>query len=218
MLGPIITKNMRTLLLAFIFLLSLHACEQAGQQDILSNLIQQDTFLNEIAFNPAHKVQIVYTQIDRSEDNSPAFTTHTFQLDTSSYFYPASTVKMPAAFLALEKINELGISGLEKDSKFITSAATAPQTAVTKDTSKADSLPSIAHYIKKIFLVSDNDAYNRLYEFVGQEDLNKSLWEKGFNKTRIIHRLSEPGYDKVTNKHTNPVTFYKNDKILYHLS
>jgi len=38
-------------------------------------------------------------------------------------------------------------------------------------------LPSIAQYIKKIFLVSDNDAFNRLYEFLGQHYLNERLWE-----------------------------------------
>ncbi|MDP9231009.1 MAG: glycoside hydrolase family 9 protein, partial [Bacteroidota bacterium] len=39
----------------------------------------------------------------------------------------------------------------------------------------ANGFPSIAQYIKKIFLVSDNDAYNRLYEFLGQQTINDKL-------------------------------------------
>lgn len=129
---------------------------------------------------------------------------------------PASTVKLPTALLALEKLNELNILGLDKYSNMQTEAARPPQTAVTQDTSSQDGLPSIAHYIKKIFLVSDNDAYNRLYEFLGQEYFNRKLHEKGFSRLRIIHRLSVSGYDVEGNRYTNPVSFYDEDSLLYH--
>ena len=36
-------------------------------------------------------------------------------------------------------------------------------------------MPSLGHYIRKVFLVSDNDAHNRLYEFVGQGELKERL-------------------------------------------
>ncbi|MBK9018254.1 MAG: serine hydrolase [Saprospiraceae bacterium] len=163
-----------------------------------------------------YDIQIIYTQIDRDERNFPHFKQHSFQLDKSSYYYPASTVKMPIAFLALEKINQLKIKGLDRNSVMKNGAASSPQTAAETDSSAATGLPSVAHYIKKIFLVSDNDANNRLYEFLGQEALNEALWQKGYEDVRITHRLGVGGFDTEANRHTNPVSFYEGEKMLYH--
>jgi len=187
-------------------------------QNPLSEIINKNkTTFGDIFDRPDHyEVQIIYTQIDRDKDNVPHFKSHYYRLDSTNYFYPASTVKMPTAFIALEKLNQLKIKGLDKFTPMRNGVGSAPQTEMTLDASAKNLLPSIAHYIKKIFLVSDNDAYNRLYEFVGQADLNKRLHEKGFTDLRLIHRLSAPSYNAETNKHTNPVTFYKNDKLLYH--
>ena len=75
-------------------------------------LSQPDRFAT-ITENPEkHRVQIIYTQIDRDENNHPSFTSYTYRLNEDEYFYPASTVKLPAAALALEKINALDLDGL----------------------------------------------------------------------------------------------------------
>ncbi len=159
-------------------------------------------------------VQILYTQIDRDAQNQPHFTSYAYRLNPQEYFYPASTVKLPAAVVALEKLNNLGIEGLNKYTPLKIDSAYSGQSAVSTDSSAENNLPSIAHYIKKIFLVSDNDAFNRLYEFVGQQQLNETLHRKGFEDVRLAHRLSiflTPD----ENRHTNPFTFYKDDQLLY---
>ena len=51
-----------------------------------------------------HYLQIAYTQIDRNSNQEPIFTLYTFNVDNKKYFYPASTVKFPAAVLALDKL------------------------------------------------------------------------------------------------------------------
>ncbi len=164
-----------------------------------------------------HQAQIIYTQIDRDENNHPTFTSHSYGLDANRYFYPASTVKLPTALIALEKLNELNIIGLDKHAIMRHNASRPPQTAATADSSAANGHPSLAHYIKKIFLVSDNDAYNRLYEFAGQEYLNRRLRQKGVHQSRIIHRLSVSGFDVEGNRRTNPVRFLSKDgQLLYH--
>lgn len=205
---------MKPLVLILIVSL-LAACSPTPQADPLSTLIEADANLRDIAQDPAHKVQVIYTQINRDAQNQPSFTTCTYGLDTTHYFYPASTVKFPTALLTLERLNELNIDGLNKHSTFQTGAATPPQTAVLIDSSKADLFPTAAHYIKKILLVSDNDAYNRLYEFLGQQYINERLHAKGFTRTRIIHRLSVSGYDSLANRRTNPVAFLADDTVLY---
>jgi cell division protein FtsI/penicillin-binding protein 2 len=151
-------------------------------------------------------IQIIYTQIDRKKNDRPIFTDHFFNV-SDNYFYPASTVKFPIALLALQKLNQLKIKGLDGNTSMITEADYSGQTAVYNDPTSPDGQPTIAQYIKKIFLVSDNDAFNRLYEFLGQEYINKSLHKMGYDDVEIIHRLSI-SLTEDENRHTNPVRFY----------
>lgn len=192
--------------------------QPAKGQNVLHDLLQTHTkALNPVIKNADdYEVQIIYTQIDRDENNIPHFTTHTFNLN-EEYFYPASTIKMPVAFAALEKLNQLSIRGLDKYSVMKHGAGSKPQTPVEVDTSAENGFPSVAQYIRKIFLVSDNDANNRLYEFMGQQALNKLLHDKGFHHTRILHRLGSEGaaFSVETNKNTNPVSFYDENDLLY---
>ena len=67
-----------------------------------------------------YRLQILYTQIDRDKKNRPKFTTYGYRINNTEYFYPASTVKFPASALALEKINNLNIKGLTKESIMLT--------------------------------------------------------------------------------------------------
>jgi len=122
---------------------------------------------------------------------------------------------LPAAILALEKLNELKITGLNKNTSLRIDSTENWQTSVSIDPTSSNGLPSIAHYIKKIFLVSDNDAYNRLYEFLGQEYFNEKLWSKGLNNCRLISRLSV-ALTFEQNACTNPITFYNDEKVIYH--
>ncbi len=193
----------------FLVLCLLPLCLPAQKNPLHKLLKQHADKFEAVLSNPQHQVQIVYTQIDRDASNQPRFTTYTWGLDTTLYFYPASTVKMPTALLALEKLNALQIVGLDKHAAMQHGAATHPQTPVAQDSTSANGLPSVAHYIRKLFIVSDNDAHNRLYEFLGQEYLNHRLWEKGYRRIRILHRLAAPNYTPETNRYTNPVRFFQ---------
>ncbi len=151
-------------------------------------------------------IQVIYTRIDRDKKGRPSFTEHRFGADRGRYFYPASTVKLPVAVLALQRLNELKIAGLDKNSTMITGSAGGKQTEVTRDSTAPDGRPTIAHYIKKILLVSDNDAFNRLYEFLGQEYINNTLHRMGYEQSQLIHRL-EVSLSEEENRFTNPVRF-----------
>jgi len=183
----------------------------------LKNLIESHPELfDHILHHPTHnEVQVLYTQIDRDEHNVPHFKSYSYRLNPNRYFYPASTVKLPTAIFALEKLNELNIKDFTVKSTMVTDSAFAGQTKVTKDTSSKNGLPSIENYIKKILLVSDNDAYNRLYEFVGREEINDKLKKYGLVGTRIIGRLAIGDKGEST-RHTNPIDFYNGDKLVYH--
>ena len=96
----------------------------------------------------------------------------------------------------------------------LTGAALPGQTAATADATAPEGLPSMAHYVRKILLVSDNDAYNRLYEFLGHDALNSALRRKGYHNSRIVHRL-ESGLSESQNRDTNPIRFEHNGTVLY---
>ncbi len=158
-------------------------------------------------------VQVIYTQVDRKANGTPELRNFYFNRNNASYFYPASTVKLPVALLALEKINELNVPALTKNSTMITEAAYSGQSPVYNDPNTADGKPTVAQYIRKILLVSDNDAYNRLYEFLGQEYINAALQRKGYNSAQILHRL-DIFLTEEENRRTNPVKFYDSSNRL----
>lgn len=185
---------------------------------LLSDLLRKNPELfGPILQDPAkYDVQIIYTQINRDPQNRPVFRSYYYRYDRKRYVYPASTVKFPAVLVSLEKINELKAKypALTANTPMLTDSAYARQTATAKDPSSASGLPSVAHYAKKIFLVSSNDAFNRLYEFIGQCDFNTKLQQKGYRDTRMLHRLSV-SMTADQNRHTNPVRFVENGQTIY---
>jgi hypothetical protein len=151
-------------------------------------------------------VQVIYTQVDRGGNGIPALKHYYFNVNPARYFYPASTVKFPVSLLALQRLNELKDRGISKNTTLITETDFSGQTPVYNDPTTPDGRPTIAHYIKKILLVSDNDAYNRLYEFLGQEYINAELHKRGYGDAQLLHRL-QISLTEEQNRRTNPVNF-----------
>lgn len=184
----------------------------------LDRVLRKDPLIRHVldSFNQ-YESQIIYIRIDRNRENKPRFTSFHWNFHPDHYFYPASMVKMPTALLAAEKINILNKkhSGLDLYTPMKVLAVRTPQTEMTGDSTAFNKVPSVGHMIKKIFLVSDNNAFNRLYEFVGQEALNTRLKELGYTHTHIIHRLDAPSFDYESNKYTNPIAFYHEDLMQY---
>ncbi len=137
-----------------------------------------------------HELQVIFTQIDRSQ-NEIIFTDYEFQVNDSAYFYPASTVKFPTAVLALEKLN--ATDTLDVDTHFYVEGDSVETT--------------FRKAISEIFSVSDNQANNRLVEFLGQDFINESLKSKGISNFRLSHRL---GYH-TEDLDTKPLIIYLND-------
>jgi hypothetical protein len=184
-------------------------------QNIFTEIFSEDKiYFDSLLANQDHDIQIIFTQIDRDKNNIPKFTTHRFNVDCKKYFYPASTVKLPACILALEKLNRLNICGLDKFTSLRIDSTYKNQSGVLYDSSSSNKFASVANYIKKILLVSDNDAFNRLYEFIGQKEFNESLWERGFKNVKINSRLAF-GFSEEDNRHTNKFIFFKGDNIIY---
>jgi hypothetical protein len=183
----------------------------------LADILQtnQDPRLQKVLSHPLkHRLQIIYTQINRNGNNKPSFKNYYFNYDPELYFNPASMVKMPLAFLALEKLNTLTGKGIDKYTTVQFDSSQTWQHPLTTDTTKLDGKPTIAHLIKRAFLISENDPYNRLYQFVGQGETNRTLHAKGYRDVRITRQFL--GLTPEQNRHTNAVRFLDKDgKLLY---
>lgn len=188
---------------------------QQSQSTFLADLMHsRSDWFSPVLANPAvFEVQILYTRIDRDEQNRPSFTTYSYRENAPRYFYPASTIKFPMILLALEKINRLNIKALTRDTPMFHESSWKGQPAITRDSTSADGWPSAAHYAKKILVVSDNPAFNRLYDFVGPAEANAALASKGY-RTRIRHRLSG-SFTPEENRKTNAVFFKHKDSVVY---
>jgi len=162
-----------------------------------------------------NEVQLMYTQVNRDKNNQPSFKTYTYNLNAKRYFYPASTVKLAAVIFALEKVNELKYKGINSKLIMLTDSSFKGQTKVIKDESSSNGNSSIEHYIKKILLTSDNDAFNRLFEFIGRAEINAKLKKYGMLNSRILNRLAIGDAGEAA-KNTNPINFYDGDKLIYH--
>lgn len=185
----------------FVYLvvfLGLAACQKTEKHPI-EEVLNAHPNLAEVAQNSEHAVQILYSEIHRHGD-SVSFSDYSYRLDPDLYYYPASTVKMPVAALALEKLQLLRRGGIDihREATYIINGDTVSS--------------SIAKDVSEIFAVSDNAAFNRLYKFMGRDYINETLIAKGLFPVRIAHRLSVPNSAADT---TQTLLFFTSDSTFY---
>ena len=189
-----ITKIFSLLILVFIF-----SC--SSYRNHLKNVLNSTNPKIKGVMDNAkqHELQIIYTEIIRDKNGKVSFKDYTYNLNTTNYFYPASTIKLPIAILALEKLNtidntsvntEFSIEGNNEKLKF-------------------------ADEISKVFAVSDNAASTNLFEFIGFDYINQKMTEKGLSPFRMSHRLS--GVDP-RNPLVKSTTLFKEDQVLIEFS
>lgn len=190
---------------------------QSQSDSLLTALLQNasSAILHEVTENKSqYRLQIIYTQINRDKHNKPSFRNFYYNYDSLLYFNPASTVKLPAAILALQKLNEINRKDINKYTAICFDSSFPAQTKAHNDTTSENGLASIAHYIKRALLISENEPYNRLYQFLGQQYFNRELHKKGYKDARIVRQFM--GFSEEGNRHTNPVYFTdKNGNIIY---
>ena len=169
--------------------------ENSYAQSLRSILKNSESELINYVYKNKEKfeVQIILTELKKRKNG---FTIHKkkFNVDKKNYFYPASSIKLPIALLTIEKINEN--PNLNINSEF---------------SIKGDSIiTTFKKEITDLFIISSNESYNRLFEFLGQDYINKKLKQKGFKDFSIYHRLSTKESDNLKTKEIN---FYRNGEI-----
>ena len=175
--------------LVYILLFLIVSCFSSGNSEFTRMFIEKNSDLIKILRD--NKTQIKLSIIDKNK----GFNEYEYNVDANQYFYPASTVKLPIALFALEKLNEHKY--LSIDTPFMLEDDTLKTTMRTE--------------LEKIFILSDNQANNRLFEFLGQDFINQKFISKGLNESRIFHRLSTTNSSNLKGKR---VDFFLNDSII----
>jgi hypothetical protein len=170
-----------------------HAADRAADpiRDILTSTPRLAALVERAA---ELRLQAVLGTLEPGADGRPRLVQHTYRAG-AEYFYPASTVKLFAAIAALERLDEIAReTGLDigADTPLVYHPLFEGETLEDRDSTNGDGgAITVRHEIRKLFLVSDNAAFNRLYELVGQDGLAASLRRAGIRDARIVHRLSE---------------------------
>ena len=207
-----ITNNIKILGLLFLMACILGCNSNTKNTNLLHDILQdsKEPIIKKVLSDlNSHEVQILFTRIHRDSLGVPKLERHTFQVNSKKYFYPASTVKFPVAILALQKIRKLQSQGvpIKADTPF---KVLYSENVIKKtDSTHPKNNLTIAHLIKKIFLVSDNMAYNYLFDFIGRDDANKAIHNIGITNFNLSHKFSDSDLE---NKNSTPRFIFFNQK------
>ena len=151
-------------------------------QTPLDQFLQSDNqIVRQVLDDPAsYGVQILI-----SEWKNDQWVDYSYRVDDSTYFYPASTIKLPVLLASMEQINarwsDLPVTAL--DSMVLV---------------RPHSVDTVMDLYKDILAVSSNDAFNALYGLIGPDSMHESA-ERWETPLRLSHRLATTdAYNKTT--------------------
>lgn len=138
-----------------------------------------------------YRAQVLVREVRPRDDAPDCLIRHGYRVD-AEYFYPASAIKTVAAVEALRFLDdwngkgrtpELGLDSVlwyRRPEQFDRLESTDYRW------SRGGPLDEI---VEETLVVSSNDAFNKLFDLVGHERLNRSLTEAGLESLRLHHRM-----------------------------
>jgi hypothetical protein len=138
-----------------------------------------------LANNPEYRVQIVAQSRKKGSGN---WQKTSWQLRPERWFSTASVAKLPIALLACEKIAALGL-GLDAKIGF-----TQPPIGGEWPEGEPE-FEAFSRTLNRIFTISENPPFNRLYDFLGVDAIQERLAAMGYPSARLISRMSAPVID-----------------------
>lgn len=171
----------------------------------IHQILNDDEELLKFANN--YDVQIILSQITRDKKNRACLKTYKYQVDDEYFYYPAQSVKLLLAIFALEKLNDIDFNGMDKFTRM-------KSIAEIEINEKGNKLTNIYDCIKFSLSNQNEDASNKLYDFVDRININKKLKYYGFKRTKIVNRLGI--IESIEDARKTPkIEFYINDKTIF---
>lgn len=188
------------------------ATSDRGQGDAAAEVPESDPFVDgvlddlrsrwaRVLDDPARfRFQFLITEIVEREDAgrdadappAPALVEHSYRED-AEYVYPASAIKTFASVAALRKLQRLEADhkrrvNLDTPLAFCRGESTRCRTT-DDETNLEGGVITLGHEIRKMQLVSNNTAFNRLMQFVGFDEFHDHMRAMGFTRTFVRHPL-----------------------------
>lgn len=140
-----------------------------------------------------YRAEILLTDVrpPKHKDGRPELVRHAFRVDRE-YFYPASAIKLTAAVAGLEALAQRGRARGRTYAPDCAMKIFDPAAGSYEEKDPTEYVTgrlNIAHELKKMLVISDNEAFNRIYAFVGHREMNTRMWKLGLPTVRIRHRL-----------------------------
>lgn len=156
---------------------------------------RSDSFNRVLASPETFRAQVLMAEIVTNRLGRAELKRWGYRVD-AEYFYPASAIKLCAAVAALQALEQLQgppPAAALLDVPLEIAPLFPGDAAQTKDIGNvAGGHITVAQEMRKLALVSDNEAFNRLYDLVGHAALNERMHALGLRSVVINHRLSEP--------------------------
>ena len=135
-----------------------------------------------------HRLQIVVGEI-RNEGDDRCLQWHSYRHD-AEYIYPASTIKPIAAVAGLQALRarqaeDPALTQLTLDTP-IRLELLNPQDAPAAKPRRT----TVREELEASLIISDNDAFNFLYDLAGTELLHRLSWDAGLSSIHLHHRLA----------------------------
>ena len=140
------------------------------------------------ASKPENKVQILCQY--RKKGSGSRWQKTAWQLTPKQWFSTASVAKLPIALLACEKIAALGLD--------LSAKIGFAQTSIGGEwPADEPAFESLQRTLTRIFTISENPPFNRLYDFLGVDAMHDRLDALGYPSARLIGRMSAPVVDNL---------------------
>ncbi len=158
-------------------------------QNVLDSL--ENKYPKVIESPEKYRFKIVFTEIKRAKEKVTLETVG-FRMNEKEYLYPASIVKLPTILIGMEEYNKIHKIRprvtYETLLKFNKEKGCMPTAFSVKIGNKLEYF-TLDLFTKQMLAVSDNDAYNRMFDFIGQQQLNRRLKEMNYQNGKIIRKF-----------------------------
>lgn len=158
----------------------------------VEKLLREDGRFDLLLDDPAkYRLQIVVTELVARDEGPPRLVTHGYRTD-AEFTFAASAIKTFASVAALRRLQRLDEPGVGLKTPIALCQGKREPCDQTEDKSNLDGeVITLGHELRKMHLISNNRAFNRLYDFVGHRELNEDMVGLGFESLRIRHRMGQ---------------------------
>jgi hypothetical protein len=137
-----------------------------------------------------YNLQILLTEIEAPLSASPQFRQSAFHVRDEIYFNPASTVKLPTAIFAMERLDAIRKEGITEETVLSMDRKGSPCLISRQELYPGAEVPlNLKNLILSALVVSEDEAYNALFDWNGRAYMNQRLKTCGYLNARILQKF-----------------------------